>query len=84
MRRQHPAAERAYVQPAVQKNHGDRGGRVRDAGRTGVGSLVTLYKQYVVRFGLGYSEQVRDDVQVAGYTEPVRMRYAQPAGPVGY
>ncbi|MCV7214685.1 DUF881 domain-containing protein [Mycobacterium crocinum] len=46
--------------------------------------LVTLYKQYVVRFGLGYSEQVRDDVQVAGYTEPVRMRYAQPAGPVGY
>jgi len=33
--------------------------------------LVTLYKQYVVRFGLGYSEQVGDDVQVAGYTEPV-------------
>ncbi len=46
--------------------------------------LVTLYKQYVVRFGLGYSEQERTDVQVAGYTEPVRMRYAQPAGPVGY
>jgi len=46
--------------------------------------LVTLYKQYVVRFGLGYSEQVQADVQVAGYTEPVRMRYAQPAGPVGY
>ncbi len=46
--------------------------------------LVTLYKQYVVRFGLGYSEEVRTDVQVAGYTEPVRMRYAQPAGPVGY
>ena len=46
--------------------------------------LVTLYKQYVVRFGLGYSEQAREDVQVTGYTEPVRMRYAQPAGPVGY
>ena len=46
--------------------------------------LVTLYKQYVVRFGLGYSEQVQADVQIAGYTEPVRMRYAQPAGPVGY
>lgn len=46
--------------------------------------LVTLYKQYVVRFGLGYSEQVQADVQVAGYTEPVRMHYAQPAGPVGY
>ncbi len=36
--------------------------------------LVTLYKQYVVRFGLGYSEEMRTDVQVAGYTEPVRMR----------
>lgn len=46
--------------------------------------LVTLYKQYVVRFGLGYSEQVQTDLLVAGYTEPVRMRYAQPAGPVGY
>ncbi len=46
--------------------------------------LVTLYKQYVVRFGLGYSEQVQTDLQLAGYTEPVRMRYAQPAGPVGY
>lgn len=46
--------------------------------------LVTLYKQYVVRFGLGYSEDVRADVGVAAYTEPVRMRYAEPAGPVGY
>jgi uncharacterized protein YlxW (UPF0749 family) len=45
--------------------------------------LVTLYKQYVVRFGLGYAEQPRADVQVAGYTEPVRMQYAKPAGPVG-
>ncbi|HMZ14422.1 MAG TPA: DUF881 domain-containing protein [Mycobacterium sp.] len=50
----------------------------------GAAPLVTLYKQYVVRFGLGYGEQVRDDVRVTGYTEPVRMRYAQPAGPVGY
>ncbi len=46
--------------------------------------LVILYKQYVVRFGLGYSEDARSDVHVVGYTEPVRMRYAQPAGPVGY
>jgi uncharacterized protein YlxW (UPF0749 family) len=46
--------------------------------------LVTLYKQYVVRFGLGYSEQTRDDITVAGYNGPVRMRYAQPDGPVGY
>lgn len=46
--------------------------------------LVTLYKQYVVRFGLGYSVQEEADVQVAGFGEPMRMRYAQPAGPVGY
>lgn len=46
--------------------------------------LVTLYKQYVVRFGLGYSVQDQADVQVAGFGEPMRMRYAQPAGPVGY
>lgn len=46
--------------------------------------LVTLYKQYVVRFGLGYTEQVMPDVRVAGYTEPVRMHFAEPAGPVSY
>jgi uncharacterized protein YlxW (UPF0749 family) len=46
--------------------------------------LVTLYKQYVVRFGLGYTEQVLPDTRVVGYTEPVRMHFAQPAGPVSY
>jgi uncharacterized protein YlxW (UPF0749 family) len=46
--------------------------------------LVTLYKQYVVRFGLGYSEEVKLDVALAGHSEPVRMHYAQPAGPLGY
>jgi uncharacterized protein YlxW (UPF0749 family) len=46
--------------------------------------LVILYKQYVVRFGLGYTEQVTPDVQVAGYSEPVRMHSAQPAGPISY
>ncbi|HYB39798.1 MAG TPA: DUF881 domain-containing protein [Mycobacterium sp.] len=46
--------------------------------------LVTLYKQYVVRFGLGYDEQVKPDVQIVGYTEPVRMHFAEPAGPVNY
>jgi uncharacterized protein YlxW (UPF0749 family) len=46
--------------------------------------LVTLYKQYVVRFGLGYTEQVATDVQIAGYTEPVRMHFAHPAGPISY
>ena len=46
--------------------------------------LVTLYKQYVVRFGLGYTEAVAGDVQIVGYTEPIRMQFAQPAGPIGY
>ncbi len=45
---------------------------------------VTLYKQYVVRFGLGYTEEAKESVEVTGYTEPPRMRYAEPAGPVGY
>ncbi|WP_299558317.1 DUF881 domain-containing protein [uncultured Mycolicibacterium sp.] len=46
--------------------------------------LVNLYRQYVVRFGLGYSEEPRAEVEVVGYPGPVRMRYATPAGPVGY
>jgi uncharacterized protein YlxW (UPF0749 family) len=46
--------------------------------------LVVLYKQYVVRFGLGYTEQVLPDVRVAGYTGPVRMHSAEPAGPISY
>ena len=46
--------------------------------------LVRLYKQYVIRFGLGYTEQVMADVQVAGTAGPLRMRYAQPSGPLGY
>jgi uncharacterized protein YlxW (UPF0749 family) len=46
--------------------------------------LVILYKQYVVRFGLGYHEEVKPDVQLVGHSEPVRMHVAQPAGPIGY
>ncbi|OBG20405.1 DUF881 domain-containing protein [Mycobacterium sp. 852002-51057_SCH5723018] len=46
--------------------------------------MVTLYKQYVVRFGLGYHEEVKPDVQIVGHSEPVRTHFAQPAGPLGY
>ncbi|BBY55876.1 DUF881 domain-containing protein [Mycobacterium koreense] len=49
-----------------------------------VSPRVILYRQYVVRFGLGYSEEVRSEVEVAGHTQPLRLRYAQPSGPVGY
>lgn len=45
--------------------------------------LVSLYKQYVVRFGLGYLEETRD-VELVGYSEPVRMKHASPLGPLGY
>src|ERR1700676_2805327 len=46
--------------------------------------LVALYKQYVVRFGLGYTEEPRTTVQLVGHNEPVRMRLAKPTGPIGY
>lgn len=46
--------------------------------------LVTLYKQYVVRFGLGYTEEQRASVDVVGHRTPVKLKYAQPAGPVTY
>jgi uncharacterized protein YlxW (UPF0749 family) len=46
--------------------------------------LVTLYKQYVARFGLGYTEEPRAEIEVVGHTEPLRMRFAKPAGPIGY
>lgn len=44
---------------------------------------VSLYKQYAVRFGLGYTEEPRE-VELAGYEQPVRMEFAQPIGPLGY
>ncbi|MFV0494080.1 DUF881 domain-containing protein [Mycobacterium sp.] len=46
--------------------------------------LVSLYKQYVVRFGLGYRQEVQSDVLIVGHPEPVRLHFAQPMGPIGY
>jgi len=45
--------------------------------------MVSLYKQYAVRFELGYTEEPRE-VDLAGYGPPVRMKFAQPIGPLGY
>lgn len=45
---------------------------------------IRIYRQYVVRFGLGYTEEPGQDLQVPGYTRPVRMRFARPAGPLVY
>ena len=46
--------------------------------------LVSLYKQYVVRFGLGYTEEPKTQVDLVGHPAPLRMRFAKPAGPLGY
>jgi uncharacterized protein YlxW (UPF0749 family) len=46
--------------------------------------MVELYKRYVLRFGLGYTEEPKTEVDVAGHPPAVRMRYAKPAGPLGY
>jgi hypothetical protein len=37
-----------------------------------------------VRFGLGYTEEPRASVDLVGHSEPVRMRFAKPAAPIGY
>ena len=46
--------------------------------------MVGLYKRYVLRFGLGYTEERRDVVDVVGHPPAVRMRFAKPDGPLGY
>jgi uncharacterized protein YlxW (UPF0749 family) len=46
--------------------------------------MVGLYKRYVVRFGLGYTEEPVARVDVVAHPPAVRMRYAKPAGPLGY
>ncbi len=45
--------------------------------------MVTLYKRYVARFGLGYTEQP-GEVELVGHTGPVRLEFAEPIGPLGY
>ena len=42
--------------------------------------MVTLYKRYVLRFGLGYTEEPTAGVDVVAHPPAVRMRYAKPAG----
>ena len=46
--------------------------------------MVELYKRYVLRFGLGYTEERQADAKVVAHPPAVRMRYAKPAGPLGY
>lgn len=57
-----------------------------DAMRTALADapLVRLYRQYVIRFGLGYTEQAKSDIEIVGHADPLRLRYARPAGPLGY
>jgi uncharacterized protein YlxW (UPF0749 family) len=72
---------RTYSPPYTITAVGDAGAM---QGALAADPLVTLYKQYVMRFGLGYNEQVVADTRIAGYTEPMRMHFAQPAGPISY
>jgi len=44
--------------------------------------MVTLYKRYVARFGLGYTEEP-GEVELVGHEQSVRMEFAQPIGPLG-
>jgi uncharacterized protein YlxW (UPF0749 family) len=46
--------------------------------------MVSLYKRYVLRFGLGYAEDPRAQVEVTAHPPALRMRFAKPAGPLGY
>ena len=46
--------------------------------------MIELYKRYVLRFGLGYTEERQSDAKVVAHPPAVRMRYAKPAGPLGY
>lgn len=72
---------RTYSPPYVVTAIGDAGAM---QAALSAAPLVTLYKQYVLRFGLGYTEEPKKDVDIVGFTQPVRMRYAKPAGPIGY
>jgi uncharacterized protein YlxW (UPF0749 family) len=72
---------RTYSPPYVVTAIGDPGAM---QAALAASPLVTLYKQYVMRFGLGYSEEPRAEVELVEHTEPVRMQFAKPAGPVGY
>ena len=81
VRRQHAAAQRPHLQPAV-RGHRDRR-RLRDAGGAGGRSRwSTLYKRYVVRFGLGYTEEPRPR-STSSATRRRRSRHAlrQAGGP---
>jgi uncharacterized protein YlxW (UPF0749 family) len=72
---------RTYSPPYVITAVGDTGAM---QAALAAAPLVTLYKQYALRFGLGYSEMPRSSVELAGYSAPVRMKYAKPTGPLGY
>jgi uncharacterized protein YlxW (UPF0749 family) len=72
---------RTYSPPYVITAIGDAGAM---QAALAAAPLVTLYRQYVVRFGLGYAEEPRTSVELVGHSGAVRMQFAKPAGPIGY
>ena len=76
-------AERDALSPQIENHHGGSPSAAAMQRALSEAPLVTLYKQYAVRFGLGYQEEARE-VELVGYTAPITMKYAQPIGPLGY
>lgn len=72
---------RTYSPPYVVTAIGDAAA-MQDA--LAAAPLVTLYKQYVVRFGLGYTEEASSDAQVAGSVVAAHLQFAVPAGPLPF
>ena len=82
MRRQHPAAQRPNLQPALhdhrdRRRRHDAGGAGRRAARDALQAV-----RRAVRAGLHRATAARCTGR--GYTGPVRMHYAEPAGPISY
>ena len=72
---------RTYSPPYVITAVGDASGM---QAALAAAPLVSLYRQYVVRFGLGYAEEARAQVDLVGHPGALRMQFAKPAGPIGY
>ncbi len=71
---------RTYSPPYVISAIGDA---TAMQGALSAAPMVTLYKRYAARFGLGYTE-APGEVELVGHEQPVRMEFAQPTGPLGY
>jgi uncharacterized protein YlxW (UPF0749 family) len=63
-----------YPPPYVIEAVGDQGALEQALSES---PAITIYQQYVVAYGLGYSVE-RDAIKLPGYTGPIALSYAQP------